>query len=111
MKKASVYYWDEKIAKNALFGKTPSVQKFLTNYRKLVDVPLAEVCDNADSKKTCAEKVYALMQGEKWSPLGEAKDLIQNKGLNHTSMSVGDIVEIEGDFYIARQIGFEEIWK
>lgn len=30
------------------------------------------------------------MQGEIWSPNGEANELIRSKGLFHTSMSVGD---------------------
>lgn len=34
--------------------------------------------------------VFSLMQGEAWSPNGEARDLIKRKGLCHTSMSVGD---------------------
>jgi len=36
--------------------------------------------------------VFRLMQGEVWSPMGEARELIQGLGLKHTSMSVGDVV-------------------
>ena len=32
------------------------------------------------------------MQGEDWSPTGEARELIATKDVRHTSMSVGDIV-------------------
>ena len=38
------------------------------------------------------EVVYFRMQGESWSPTGEARELIVSKGLRHTSMSVWDIV-------------------
>lgn len=38
------------------------------------------------------EGVFSLMQGECWSPRGEAQTLIQGLGLSHTSMSVGDLV-------------------
>jgi hypothetical protein len=38
------------------------------------------------------EWIYRHMQGEVWSPNGEARDLIMSKGLAHTSMSVGDII-------------------
>lgn len=37
------------------------------------------------------EKLFYEMQGEVWSPKGEARGLIQSKGLAHTSMSVGDV--------------------
>src|SRR5665213_1961412 len=31
--------------------------------------------------------IYDVMQGEDWSPNGEARDLIKSKGLDHTSLS------------------------
>lgn len=37
------------------------------------------------------EDLFYNMQGEVWSPNGEARDLIKSKGLYHTSMSIGDI--------------------
>lgn len=43
------------------------------------------VADNIDD-------VFVKMQGENWSPNGEAYDLIVSKDLEHTSMSVGDVV-------------------
>lgn len=50
------------------------------------------------------------MQGEIWSPNGEARALIQQKGLQHTSMSVDDIiVDEEGHVYIVDAIGFREL--
>ena len=54
------------------------------------------------------EDAYFRMQGENWSPTGEARELIASKGLRHTSMSVGDIV-IDHDSriaYILDRIGF-----
>ena len=48
------------------------------------------------------------MQGEDWSPTGEARELIATKDVRHTSMSVGDIV-INHDTrvaYILDRIGF-----
>ena len=38
------------------------------------------------------EDFFCNLQGERWSPNGEANALIRSKGLAHTSMSVGDIV-------------------
>jgi len=57
------------------------------------------------------EDVFKKMQGENWSPNGEARKLIIEKGLEHTSMSVGDVVY---DSYLRKwskvaMAGFEEI--
>ena len=57
------------------------------------------------------EDVYRIMQGEVWSPNGEARPLIEAAGLTHTSMSVGDVVEnlATGKFYTVDGIGFSEM--
>jgi hypothetical protein len=48
------------------------------------------------------EELFRKMQGENWSPNGEARELILEKGVQHTSMSVGDI---------ARDIETGEVWR
>lgn len=35
---------------------------------------------------------FCRLQGERWSPNGEANPLIRAQGLAHTSMSVGDLI-------------------
>jgi hypothetical protein len=40
--------------------------------------------------------LFHYMQGENWSPNGEARPLIISRGLGHTSMSVGDIIHDVG---------------
>lgn len=56
------------------------------------------------------EDVFRMMQAENWSPRGEARDLIRKAGVNHTSMSVGDIVETEdGLYYIVADVGFHVV--
>lgn len=58
------------------------------------------------------DKIYYLMQGEKWSPHGEAKTLIKKKGLEHTSMSIGDVIYFRGSnsAWIVKSIGFKKLW-
>ena len=46
------------------------------------------------------------MQGENWSPQGEARGLIRGKGLQHTSMSVGDVLVRDGVAHMVDSIGF-----
>ena len=54
--------------------------------------------------------VFPRMQGEMWSPQGEARNLIKALGLSHTSMSVGDvIVDDNGDMFECSNIGWRAI--
>jgi len=53
--------------------------------------------------------VYWMMQGENWSPRGEAKKLIENLGLKHTSMACGDIAVSGGKAMMVDRIGFKEL--
>jgi hypothetical protein len=56
------------------------------------------------------EQVFRRMQGEMWSPNGEARELIEEKGLLHTSMSVGDIaVASYGAVCMADRFGFQTL--
>ncbi|MDD5053636.1 MAG: hypothetical protein PHO27_12950 [Sulfuricurvum sp.] len=57
------------------------------------------------------EDVFAVMQGENWSPNGEARDLILKKGLHHTSMSIGDVIGLNNQYWEVAFIGFTELPK
>lgn len=52
------------------------------------------------------EQIFIYFQGDNWSPHGEARELIKTLGLNHTSMSTGDIVVINDDYYFCDTIGW-----
>lgn len=59
---------------------------------------------------TCLDEVYWLMQGEQWSPNGEARPLIERLDLGHTSLSIGDVVQApDGRYYICRWLDWEEL--
>lgn len=60
--------------------------------------------------KTPDEAFYE-MQGEVWSPNGEARELILSLGLRHTSMSSGDVLhDLEtGDYMICAPIGWKKL--
>ena len=47
---------------------------------------------------THLDEAYRQMQGEVWSPNGEARELIAALGLRHTSMTVGDIACDDGTY-------------
>lgn len=57
------------------------------------------------------EKIFYKLQGEIWSPNGEARSLIKKLGLNHTSMSVGDIIVFnKKEGYICSMTGFKRLF-
>ena len=58
---------------------------------------------------TDLEEIFYQLQGHIWSPNGEARNLITRLGLVHTSMSVGDVVEMGGKFFVCDVCGFTEI--
>ena len=60
-------------------------------------------------KETDPDKIFQMMQGENWSPAGEAKDLIKEKGLKHTSMSMGDVIVTPHKTLMVDFAGFAEI--
>ncbi len=56
------------------------------------------------------DDAWAAMQGERWSPNGEARELIQSRGLVHTSMSIGDVLQVDGgSYYQVADAGFREV--
>jgi hypothetical protein len=55
--------------------------------------------------------VYKMMQGEKWSPKGVARQILRRKGVEHTSMSIGDIIRIGSKTMMVDRSGFKEIPK
>lgn len=57
------------------------------------------------------DDVYYQMQGENWSPNGEAREAIEKLGLSHTSMSIGDVIysHAKNKYYMVDAVGFTEI--
>lgn len=60
------------------------------------------LCDDMD-----LNELYRTFQGEVWSPEGEARDLIDSVGAIHTSISIGDIIQVNEVFYVVDRNGFE----
>ena len=56
------------------------------------------------------DDAWRQMQGENWSPNGEARLLLQRLGLSHTSMSVGDVVQDEdGIYWECLELGWKRV--
>lgn len=58
-----------------------------------------------------ADSLFSVFQGENYSPKGEAKNFITQKGLHHTSMSIGDIVKMGSKILVCSTIGFIDLRK
>lgn len=59
---------------------------------------------------TSLEDVFTQCQAERWSPNGEARPLILDLGLGHTSMSIGDVIEDpDQNLWAVSLIGFTKL--
>ena len=82
-------------------GKSPDPDNLSATHVHLKDI-------EADDRDDALHR----MRADIWSPNGEALDLIQSKGLQHTSMSVGDVLGDESDaVYLVTAIGFSWLPK
>ena len=69
------------------------------------------VTDVSQSGEPAVEAIYEALQGDFWSPQGEARDLIRGLGLRHTSMSMGDMIHFpDGALWMVDTFGFKKIW-
>jgi len=97
MKTYTVYYAMEP---NFGYGPKPELASLFITHKK---VKRLEAHDLGE--------VFYTMQGEIWSPNGEARPLIRSLGLHHTSMSVGDVILDDEDhiYYLVEPVGFSEL--
>jgi hypothetical protein len=96
--KYDVYYMQPESFREFIFGdKVPTVADLADTHTKLMSLEMVN-----------PEAVWTHMQAENWSPNGEARSLIEEKGLSHTSMSVGDVIhDIDRNlYYVVKPVGF-----
>jgi hypothetical protein len=112
VKKFDIYYMREDFFRDgsmgtdwlAEHGKLPNPWKIADTHIELKTLEYDHPVD--------LEQVFHDMQGEVWSPNGEARELILGKGLRHTSMSVGDIIHVAGEHggcFIVDSWGFKKL--
>ena len=98
-----IWYWRPELARDFLMGprfiKEHNINFDPKNLAK-THILLGTI------PETDPEDVFHYMQGEVWSPNGEARPIIQGKGLSHTSMSVGDVMVIGGEVIMVDMFGF-----
>ena len=96
-----VWYMKPEFFQDGNFGWLPDAANLSATHVHLMDL-----------ETTGVPSVFRMMQGEVWSPNGEARELIESKGLRHTSMSVGDvIIDDVGNVHVVAMIGFRAIGR
>jgi hypothetical protein len=101
-----IWYWKAGLSRDMKEGFD-----FLKEYNKLPNPSnlAATHVMIGTVKETNPHAIYNMMQGEIWSPLGQAKDMIARLNVGHTSMSVGDIVVINGKKLFADKYTFKDL--
>lgn len=97
----TVYYMRPDSFRRFNFGQEfPSIGELDSTHKRVR-------CFSADD----LEDVFQKMQGEIWSPNGEQRERIRMLGLEHTSMSVGDVVyeKHSNTYSVVAPCGFKEI--
>lgn len=104
--KTQIWYWKPEFSRDMSEG-----YEFLKSNNMLPDLdnlsathrPLGTLAQEDPNQ------IFSMMQAEVWSPSGQAQDLIKRLGLNHTSMSVGDIIVINNSILMIDRAGFIDI--
>jgi hypothetical protein len=101
-----IWYWKEDFARDAMMGA-----KFMTK-QGIMPTP-DSVPDNytliGKIRETNPDKIFHMMQGEIWSPEGQANAMIRSSGTGHTSMSVGDIIHVGNKWLMVDRYGFHAL--
>lgn len=105
LRKYQVWYMKPEWFRSGICGDEPNAWDIPKTHIHLKDVEIAAGKNYGDE----CEAIWLMMQGENWSPNGEARPLIEKKGLRHTSMSVGDaLVEVDsGNVFLVSSVGFK----
>ena len=84
MRKYQVWYMKPEWFRDGIMGDEPNGFDLAKTHIRLKDVEI----ERGTSYDAECETIWVAMQGENWSPNGEARPLIEEKGLRHTSMSM-----------------------
>lgn len=107
-----VWYMKPEFFSAGLRGEVPAADMSTHVHLRDVRVPGSAPTDDNGLLRRHLDYVYRLQQGENWSPFGEAKPLIEDKGLEHTSMCAGDVIETPtGDLWLVETLGFTQLIK
>jgi len=109
LRKYQVWYMKPEWFRDGIMGDEPNAYDLAKTHVMLKEIEI----ESGKSYEAECETIWVAMQGENWSPNGEARPLIEEKGLRHTSMSVGDVlVESDsGNVFLVVSVGFKCILR
>jgi len=116
-----VWYMSPDFFRFGGMGIKPNVDCLGLTHIKLGSIacPTNLDCDEAIKEiETHLDNAWISLQGERWSPQGQANELIRSKGLQHTSMSKGDCFRVadlgniySGAIWMVASDGFDRLDK
>lgn len=102
MAKFEIWYMKPEWFGEGILGGLPDKSDLAKTHVHLTDIELVRHSSEL-------EEIWRMMQAEMWSPNGEARQLIEEKGLAHTSMSVGDAIKLGDEVWVAAGVGFNTL--
>jgi hypothetical protein len=107
MKKASIYYWKDSKWMQTVQSEEGYPNKGDPRYPNKGDLKLDYVrlpirLDIKDTTEQSLDDIYKTLNVDEINPMGEQKmqEWLKANGVKHTSMSCGDIIEVEGKYFI-----------
>lgn len=103
-----IWYWNDEAGRDMMMGANWLSKKGQMPTPETLSQTHVQI---GTLRETDPDKVFSMMQGENWSPNGEARNLIQQSNTGHTSMSVGDIMKVGSTYLMVDRFGFHDISK
>ena len=93
-----VWYMKPSFLRGAV-GSAPDPENLAATHVHLHDIEAGDL-----------ENALHRMRADVWSPNGEALDLLRSKGLEHTTMTTGDVlVDDSGAVHLVTALGFSRL--
>lgn len=101
-----VWYWKQNLGHEMMKGV-----EYLKKARLLPDINNLERTHVlvGTLAETDPQQIFSLMQAEAWSPQDQARSMIENLGVGHTSMTTGDLIVVQNKMSIFDKKGFVNI--
>lgn len=103
-----VWYWKKEYSRDMMMGASWLQERRPELMPSEESLPQTHVLIGTLAESDL-ENIYMMMQGERWSPEGQARNMIQQSGTGHTSMSMGDVVKKPDGIYMVDSWGFYKI--
>ena len=103
-----IWYWNDEAGRDMMMGANWLSKKGQMPTPETLSQTHVQI---GTLRETDPDKIFSMMQGENWSPNGEARNLIQQSNTGHTSMSVGDIMKVGSTYLMVDRFGFHDISK